>query len=133
MRTVTDVTVLAAARLPVIFAGLSGWNVWDDGPPDATGLPAVWLELAAGGGIDYDNPTLTPVTLRIVAAVTPQPGPAQHAAFATAIDALDAGYRQPLASDVATRSRTWTIDTVEIGGADRDAVLYDLALAYANC
>ena len=133
VKTLGDVVTLAAARLPVIFGPLSGWSVWDQGPPDATGLPAVWLELATGGGIDYDNPTLTPATLRIVAAVTPQAAPLEHATFATVIDALDAGYRQPLASDVATRSRTWTIDTVEVGGVDRDAVLYDLALAYANC
>jgi hypothetical protein len=128
---VGDVYELAAARLnSLIDLPGGGWSVWPTAPPDATGLPAVWVELASGGGVDFDNPTLTPLVLRIVAAVTPQTAAAEHQQFADAVDALDAGYRQPLAVNIATVSRTWTIDTVELGGVDRGAVLYDLALAH---
>lgn len=121
---------LVVARLRVIFQPLAGWTVHAT-PPDATGFPAVWAELAAGGGASFDYPTLTPLVVRIVAVVAPQPTPAQHQQFADVIDALDAGFLPPLASDVATSTRTWTIDTAEVGGADRDAVLYDLALAHS--
>ena len=132
MSGVADVYALAAGRLATVVGPLAGWSVWP-APPDATGLPAVWLELSAGGGADYDNPTLAPLVLRIVAVPLPQAQPQMHAVMADLIDTLDAGYRPPLASTVVTGPRTWTIDTAEVGGTDYDALLYDLALAVATC
>ncbi|HEY6416335.1 MAG TPA: hypothetical protein VIX41_08860 [Acidimicrobiales bacterium] len=127
---VADVYGLIAGRLTAVFAALGGWSVWPLNPPDSTGLPAVWAELSSGGGASFEHPTMTPLVVRIVAVVAPQPTANEHAAFADVVDALDAGFRPPLAANIVTQSRSWTIDTVEVGGTDRNAVLYDLVTAH---
>jgi hypothetical protein len=131
---VGEVYALAGARVAAMFTPLAGWSPWPDAPPDATGLPAVWVELLSGGGVDYDNPTLRPLTLRVVAVPNPAAGqPDRHRAMAEVIDTLEAGFATRLADDITAGTRVWSIDTAEVGGADYDAALYDIALSYATC
>lgn len=128
MTTVVDVLAAVAAKLAVAFDD-PAVAVWPC-PPDATALPAVWPELLNGGGVSGAAASLTPVTVRCVYVPAPKQNASQHAELAAGVDLLAAALAAPIAAAVVLDAASWTLDAVTIGGADYDAVLYDLALSH---
>ncbi len=126
MTTTADVLAAVGARLTAAFDD-PAVAVWPDGPPDATGTPAVWPEVLGGGGPGSDSP-LRPVSVRVVYVPAPRAG--GHADLVAAADALNAAFAARLDPAVAYSDRVWRIDAVDVGGVTHDAVLYDLNLSH---
>lgn len=124
--------VLAAAtvRLREAFAGVllppraNGLTVAVvDGPPDSTsGLPAAWAELVAG----RRAPTIGTVVATVRYLIVPQPAPndALSASVCAAVDALEATRLFGL--------WVWSLQSVQIGGVDHDAVVFDVPAEYPS-
>jgi len=126
--TITELFAVVAAALELAFAtpGADGtkWARWP-GPPDATGLPAVWPEFSdtftAGA-----RATGGAVAVRVVAAIAPQISAAEYSRLFDAHDRLDA--ITTISPELVQTSRSAILGPVEIGGIEHTALLYTFTL-----
>lgn len=128
---VADAYAAAGVRLRDACAGLllppraNGNKVAvSDAPPDsATALPAAWCELTGGG---RDTEVMNAVTIRFVCVPAATPNDALTASVAAFVDAIEA-------TKIPGRW-SWSLQAVQIGGVDRDAIVVDQPVSYpATC
>jgi len=127
--TLVDVLAAVNARLAATFDD-PGLALWDGPPATVNATPALWPSVLAGNG---DPRRDRPVTLRVVWVPVPRENRRQWPDLYAAVDDLNACFDTPLGSGILTTARSWTFDTVDVGGVSRDALLYELALTYPDC
>lgn len=104
------------------------WTVHDQ-TPDATGLPAVWLELTRGNRNRGNGGAMSTAVVRIIAAVENLENGPTVDELVDAADRLIARWRTS-PPPVGPSTWSWALGVVEVGGVDHTGLMFDLTIDY---